>query len=255
MKKIIILIAVITMIHLSCSKDNKIGAIPDQTNSQILVAEAGSDIIVYKPYDGEGYIFKAQLDAKASYDKAGTINFCNWTEINVSPQVGFSYTMIETPNALTTSVTMQGGVHKFRVEIRDNQKLVAYDTVTVTADQLFGYRYDGLTWDSATTGLSHTDIVWKPGLIGAFPGLTPSYTWDPNFVNICFFNGDCNDINNWKAIPFVTYDSIGLTDRNFFYSSNDANYLDGMGYFVIYARKNTGIDLTQPVSIGLGRIK
>ena len=254
MKKIIILITVITMIHLSCSKDRSINT-AYQLHSKTLFADAGPDTIIYKPWNGSGQFFKANLDAKESYDKAGNIVSYAWTDLAVPPPGGYTNTMIDTPNALATTATMMGGVHKFRVEIRDDQNQVADDTLTVTVVQLFSYRYDGLSWDSSTTGLSHTDIVWKPGLIGAFPGLTPSYTWDPNFVNICFFNGDCNDINNWKAIPFVTYDSIGLTDKNFFYSSNDANYLDGMGYFVIYARKNAGIDLTRPVSIGLGRIK
>jgi hypothetical protein len=255
MKKILLLMSGIVLIWLGCKKDSanssNINATRNiTTKPKALVADAGPDTTIYEPFGGKAYIFRTILNGKASYDLTGNIVNYSWTEIGNN-----IYTNIDSPNAQITSATMFGGVHKFILAVEDDKNIADYDTVTINVKQRFGIEYDGISWDSTVGTLTRINVDWQDGLMESIPGLTPSYTKDINFASLCTFGGSCNDINNWKSIPFVPYDSINLTDKSLFYSSNDSDYLSGMDYMVIYANRNAGIDFTQKVSIGISRIK
>jgi hypothetical protein len=252
MKKIFLLLSGIAFIWFGCKKDNgNSGNITTQPKT--LVADAGPDTIIYNTDGGTGIIFRTVLNGKASFYSPAHIVFCSWTEIG--PIGGNLLTSIKSPNTMTTEVTMVGGIHRFRLEVRDDHNGVDYDTVSINAEQRFGYQYEGIPWDSTIGVLTRINISYKPGLIDGFPGLSPNETRDSNFVNLCAFDGSCNEIGNWKRLPFVVYDSIYLTDKSLFYSSNDSDFLGGMDYMVIYANKNAGIDFTKKVSIGIFRLK
>ena len=226
MKKVFFLVASGSIILSGCSK--KICYTPIQPNIPIqpnmpiqtksLVAYAGLDTVLDMPQPGTGYVFKGILNGRGSHDVSGKIIFYSWTDIQVAPSSN-----IMSPNSDSTEVNIFGkGIHKFRLEIRDKSNNVDYDTVAITINQKFGYEYDGLSWDSTAGTLTCLNIGYKPGLIETFPGFTPNYINNKDFVNFCAFNGSCDDVNSWEKLPYVPYDSIYLTDKNIFYSSNDS---------------------------------
>ena len=260
MKKLFFLVSLATIIFLGCKKDNNTLVPP---KAKTLVANAGLDTAINLPLKGTGWDFKAILNGKASHALSGQIVFYSWTEIDGDPL----FFHIKSPNADSTEVILEewpdfqkpsGITHKFRLEVRDDHQNVDYDTVAITIFRKFLAEYEGLSWDSTVGSLTYLNIKYKPNEIINYQAFDPIYTYTPDVLNLCTFNGNCIEVGSWKTIPYVPYDSIKLTDKDFFYSTNNNNSLDIFSdndWPVIYATQKSGIDFTQKLSIGVWRLK
>ena len=262
MKKLFILFISVSLIYIGCKKNNK--DIVSATRRSPLVAKAGLDTSVYNPQPGTGSAFLAILNGKASYDSAGKIISYLWTEVDGYPIDPFSYIM--SPNADSTEAYMNESVdpdtksyiRKFQLKVEDDHQNVAYDTIDVTINRKFELEYDDLSWDSTRGSLTFINLACYPvnTQITECPDFGYYYYDTPDIMNICMFNGNCGDIRNWITIPYIPYDSINLTDKNLFYSSNSNNandIMNGNDWSVIYATQKAGIDFTKTVSIGVTR--
>jgi len=266
MRKLFFLLSLVTVIFIGCKKsnntNNNIGVPPSP-----LVANAGPDTIITAPLPGTGFYFYAILNGKASHDRSGKIVSFWWTQIDPDLQTGFSaYYSVTSVYSDSTGVTFfefpnlqnpKSTVHKFRLEVRDDLDNDEFDTVTITVNRKFSAEFDGITWDSTVGSLTYLNVTCKPIGILACQAFALYYPETPDMLNICTFNGGCDDIRSWKTIPYVSYDSIKLTDKQLFYSTNNDNNQDILNdndWVVIYATPNAGIDFTQTVSIGVERL-
>jgi hypothetical protein len=261
MKKFFLLILSACMIYFGCKKNNT--PIVQSKPPNPLVADAGLDTSLFVPQPGSGSAFLANLNGKASYDSAGKIVSYSWTEVDGYPTGPFSY--ITSPNSDSTEAYMLEGldpdtksyVRKFQIEVQDDHQNVAYDTVNITINRKFAEEFDGLSWDSTIGPLTCLNIacdtqIWACPVFGFY------YLDTPDIMNLCTFDGKCSDIMSWTIIPYVPYDSIKLTNKNLFYSSNSNNANDianGNDWAVIYASQKAGIDFTQKISIGVTRLQ
>jgi hypothetical protein len=161
-----------------------------------LFANAGSDTTICMPYGGTGGDFKGILDGKASYDDSGKIVSYSWSEI------GGIYSLIDSINKDTTYVFFQSGTHQYLLEVRDDYGQVDSAKVTINVIRKFDYEYNGLSWDSITGVLTTISVKAKPGLIASWAAFT---LWDNDSSDVYLsdFNGKCNDISNWKKLPYV----------------------------------------------------
>jgi hypothetical protein len=236
------IIILATTLYPGCKKSN--------VQHSSLIANAGSDTIINMPQPNSLWVFMAILNGGASYSSGGQIVFYSWTAID-----NFGSSSISFPNSDSTEVIFNAPIsnkYRFRLEVRDFNNNVAYDTVTITINRKFQYEYDGLSWDSTVGLLTYLIIDGRFGN-GNFPlfgfgGATPGLS--PNIINLCTFNGNCNDISSWKSPPYVPYDSIKLTNQNLFYSSDSLEL-----HYVIYATPGAGIDFTQKLSVGVYRLQ
>ena len=74
-----------------------------------------------------------------------------------------------------------------------------------------------------------------------------------SLVFLCTSNGACENFSASKKVPYVPYDSVSLTDKLFFYTIAPDDTGDiSMGYGIIYAKENAGIDFSKKVSVGTG---
>jgi hypothetical protein len=231
-------IVLISIIFFGCNKSV-------QTKS--LVANAGTDSVINMPQAGSLWVFKAFLNGEGSHSTTGGNVSYSWIAINHDTSV-----LISSPNTDTTAVLFEyprigKHVYTFKLEVRDNLNHVDYDTVSITINRKFHYEYDGISWGPTINALTYINLNSQLSNDGNYP---PDFNFDPDLtpdlISLCTFNGNCNDINSWKVIPYVSHDSIELTDKNLFYSSNS-------GWYVIYATPNAGIDFSQNLSVGVSR--
>jgi hypothetical protein len=145
---------------------------------------------------------------------------------------------------------------EFQLEVQDDKKNVAYDTVKITLKRKFGFQYDNLSWDSTIGSLTYISLGYDNPQISQIPFFGLYYTNSYDYMNICTA-GNCIDIQSWQTVPYVPYDSILLTTNNLFYTTNSGDSNDIVNendWPVIYARQNGGIDFTKKASIGIARL-
>jgi hypothetical protein len=249
MKKLIFTAIVLVVIFTHCNKtvDSKvITSPPPPPAPKHLIANAGADTTICLPYGGTGKIFKAILDGRASRDDSGKIISYHWLEI-VSEGSPSPAQFTHLTGDTTTATFHSGfGVHVFNLEVRDDQGRVDFAQIRVNVISQFDYAYDNLSWDSTTNGLTTISVKFKPGVMESWPA--------GSFRSVYFKNFEgCYDISRWQKLPYVPYDSIRLTNQPLFYSVvlGHSNIIGpGISYTEIYANSNSGIDLTQKVSIG-----
>ncbi len=200
--------------------------------------------MINSPQPNTGFIFEAILNGRGSHSAFNPIILYSWTAID-----NFGSITINSPNLDTSKVIFyaSGGITKFRfrLEVRDDHDNVDYDTVAITVNRKFFFEYDGIPWDSTVGSLTYIRLDDRFGNRPSFGGTVITYN-TYNLVYLCNFNGKCDDISGWESIPFGPYDSIKLTDRNLFYSSDEL-----LNWFVIYATPNAEIDFTQKQSMGV----
>jgi hypothetical protein len=236
-------IVLITGIFIGCKKSVT-------TKPKTLIANAGPDSVINMP-NGNPWDFVAILNGKSSYSTIGHITSYSWTAID-----HYDSTSINSPNTDSTVVTFSSpstGVSRFRLEVRDNLGNFDYDTVSITINRKFQDEYDGIPWDSTINSLTYIELNGHLSNDGTWPvaaAFDPYLT--PDLISLCSFNGNCNDINGWEIIPYVTRDSIKLTDKNIFYSTDSSACCVGV-WFIIYATPNAGIDFSQKLSVGFSR--
>ncbi|HLY71244.1 MAG TPA: hypothetical protein VKR53_16030 [Puia sp.] len=238
-----------------------------------LVAVAGPDTTLYVAQKGWGCRYLAILNGKSSHDSAGTIVSYVWTEVDtiatglgsqimsVNADSTVAY-MVENTVPVTNGFTgdvqpvTNSYIREFQLEVQDDKKNVAYDTVKITLKRKFGFQYDSLSWGSTVGSLTHLSLGFDNPQILQVPIFGLYYTDSSDYMNICAA-GNCIEILNWQTVPYVSYDSIQLTTNNLFYSTNSGDSSDiagGNDWPVIYAKQNAGIDFTKRVSIGIGRL-
>jgi hypothetical protein len=253
MKKLFFLMSVTTIIFFGCSKHN------DTNNTLVkpktLVANAGLDSTIDTPLPYTGLFFEAVLNGRASHDSASQILIYSCTEID-----DFVSAVIKSPNTDTTEVIfgdvpyVKKTIYKFRLTVVDGLGHTDYDSVEITINRKFDDEFDGLSWNSTNGTLTSFSLLNNLGDWSFLFQLSDPPT--PDFLNICTFNGNCTDISNWKMIPYVPYDSIKLTDKDLFYSTNSDNADDianGYDWCIIYATQKAGIDFNQKFSLGILR--
>jgi hypothetical protein len=271
MKKQFFILSLSFLVIIGCKKNNTTPKVQTVAPNP-LVAVAGPDTTLYAPLQGYGDVFFSILNGKLSHDSAGKIVSYLWTEVDTFAIIWVTY--ITSANADSTAVEMGesdgpfagygGGLQavtnsytrEFQLEVQDDQKNVAYDTVKITFKRNFGILYDDLSWDSTVGSLTYITLGQNnPQLrVGVTFGLY--FTDASDYMNICTDSG-CIAIQSWQTVPYVSYDSIQLTTNNLFYTTNSGDSLDivnGNDWPVIYARQNAGIDFTKKVSIGIGRL-
>jgi hypothetical protein len=145
---------------------------------------------------------------------------------------------------------------EFQLEVQDDQKNVAYDTVKITLKRKFGFQYDGISWDSTVGLLTYISLGLDNPQLFQSPVFGLYYLDSSDYINICT-SGNCIDIQSWQTVPYVSYDSIQYNTNNLFYSTNSGDSSDIVNendWPVIYAKQNAGIDFTKKFSIGIGRL-
>jgi len=257
MKSLFFLISLATIVFFGCKKDDNL------PTSQFLFANAGTDTAVSLPLQGSGWYFRAILSGKASYSLSGKIISYSWTALY---QDSFDF-FIVSENADSSELFLmewpdiqmpKSTSRRFRLEVRDDHQNVDDDTVTITIIRRFLAEYRDLSWDSTVGPLTYLNIKPKTDQIVNYQPFHMNYPITPDILNLCAFGNNCEDIQSWKIIPYVPYDSIKLTNKDLFYSNstNNADDIDaGEAWVVIYATPQSGIDFNQKVSIGVYRIK
>jgi hypothetical protein len=268
MKKQFFILSLSFLVFLGCKKNNTT-TIVQSVRPNPLVAVAGPDTTLYNPVQGWGCLYMSILNGKLSHDSAGTIISYAWTEVDnimtffgsaivsasadstVADMLEYSaaYTNFGIP--VTNSYTRE-----FQLEVQDDKKNVAYDTVRITLKRKFGFQYDNLSWDSTVGSLTHISLGFDNPQILQVPIFGLYFTDSTDYMNICTA-GNCIDIQSWQTVPYVPYDSILLTTNNLFYSTNSGDSSDIVNqndWPVIYARQNGGIDFTKKASIGIARL-
>jgi len=260
-KGFLFVVSVAAIIALGCKKydssnDNTIAP------PQLIFANAGPDTTVKLILKGSGYYFPAILDGRASYSLAGKIVSYSWTGINPGP---FDYS-INSENSDSTDLFIiewpdfqkpKNVAHLFRLEVRDDRNNVDADTMSISTYRNFLAEYRDLTWDSTVGFVAYLNIKPKTDEIVNYQPFYGNYPFHPDILNLCEYNSDCNEIGNWRIIPWVPYDSIGLTDKNLFYSSStdNADLIDaGEAWVVIHATPQSGIDFDRKVAVGVYRL-
>ncbi len=250
MKRIYFLAFATAIFYFGCRKEN------DQASSmqtvqtakpKTLVANAGLDTSICMPFGGTGNTFKSILDGRASHDGSGNIVSYVWSELlgpGNSPIFVGSKALTEVE---ISDLSINGGIHTFQLEVKDDQGQVDDDIVSININKNFGYEYDGLSWDSTVGALKTISEKFKPGLMESWPDFTNAII-DQSSAYIINYNGKCNDISNWNWVPYVPYDSIQLTNISLFYTLIAVR--NGIVYPEIFAKTNSGIDFNQKVSIG-----
>jgi hypothetical protein len=251
MKRIFFLTFGIAIIYFGCTKKNDQPSTTTTQNAKpkTLVANAGLDTTICMPYGGTGNMFKAILDGRASYDGSGNIVSYVWTE--VFPNAEYSSPIVVGSKALTeveiSDPGINGSVHTFRLEVKDDHGQVDDHTVIINVNKYFEYEYDGLSWDSTVGATRTISENFKPGLIESWPDFTNAII-SQSGAYISNYNGKCNDISKWNWVPYVPYDSIQLTNISLFYTLIAVR--NGIVFPEIFAKTNSGIDFNQKVSIG-----
>jgi len=268
MKKQFFILSLALHVFLGCKKNSttpKVQPVPPNP----LVAVAGPDTTLYNTVQGWGCLYISILNGKLSHDSAGTIISYAWTEVDTFETFGGSG--IVSANADSTSAYMiefsaaytnfgipvtNSYTREFQLEVQDDKKNVAYDTVKITLKRKFGFQYDNLSWDSTVGSLTYISLGYDNPRILQIPLFGLYYTDSSDYVNICTA-GNCIDIQSWQTVPYVPYDSILLTTNNVFYTTNSGDSNDIVNqndWPVIYARQNVGIDFTKKASIGIARL-
>lgn len=247
MKKIIFMAIVTLVIFTHCHKTSDVIVTTTLPTKKHLIAIAGSDTTICMPYGGTGKVFKAILNGRASTDDAGNIISYSWTEI-VNENTPYPLAQIIDKYGDSTAATFHSGfgLHRFNLEVRDDKGRVESAQVNINVVSQFNYAYDELSWDSTSAGFSIISIRFKPGLIETWPAGVYRYVYLKNFKG-------CYDVSRWQNLPYVPYDSIGLTNKTLFYTlvRGHSNIIaPDVLYTEIFASKNSGIDLSQKVSIG-----
>ncbi len=230
-----------------------------------LVAVAGPDTTLYNAVQGWGCLYMSILNGKLSHDSAGTIISYAWTEVDAFEK--FVGSGIVSSNADSTAAYMiefssqyingipatNSYTREFQLEVQDDKKNVAYDTVRITLKRKFGFQYDNLFWDSTLGSLKYISLGFDNPQILQVPAFGLYYTDSSDYVNICTA-GNCIDIQSWQTVPYVPHDSILLTTKNVFYTTNSGDSSDIVNqndWPVIYARQNGGIDFTKKLPLEL----
>ena len=247
MKKIIFMAIVTLVIFTHCNKTVDDKVIPPPPPPKHLIANAGSDTTICLPYGGTGDMFKAILNGRASTDDAGHIVSYTWSEI-VNEGSPYPPVPITDKYNDSTSVTIHSSssLHIFNLEVRDDRGWVDNAQIRVNFMSQFDFAYDELSWDSTTSGLSTISVKFKPGVMETWPRGLYRYVYFKNFKG-------CYDVSRWQKLPYVPYESIRQTNEPLFFSLvlGHSNIIDpGILYTEIFAKSNSGIDLTQKVSIG-----
>jgi hypothetical protein len=241
-------IVLITGIFIGCKKSMT-------TKPKTPIANAGPDSVINMPQTGTSSEFEAILNGKGSHSINSEIVFYSWTAIG---NTGSTNIKISSPNTDSTTVIFEqpnAGIYQFRLEVRDNLNNLDYDTVSITINRKFQDEYDGISWDSTFNSFTYIDFAEQLSNYADIPPALiaiPGYSLPPDLISFCTFNGNCNDISSWKIIPYVPRDSIELTDKNIFYSTDSSACCINASY-TIYATPNAGIDFSQKISIGVGR--
>jgi hypothetical protein len=240
----LITIGLVTIIFFGCNKS--------MVQPKTLVANAGPDSVINMTQPGTAWEFEAILNGKGSHSTNSEIVFYSWTAID-----HYGSTILSSPNTDSTAVIFEDpdastGIYQFRLEVRDNLNNFDYDTVSITIHRKFKYEYDGIPWGSTFNSFTYIDLNSNSQLSteGNWPSAYAIRL--PDLISLCTFNGNCNDISSWKIIPFVPRDSIELTDKNIFYSTDSSACCVGDSY-TIYATPNAGIDFSQKISVGVNR--
>jgi hypothetical protein len=240
----------ITDIFIGCNKSMT------TTEPKTPIANAGLDSVINMPMTGSCWEFEAILNGKRSRSINSEIVYYSWTIIGNNGSTNIN---ISSPNLDSTTVIFEqpnAGIYQFRLEVQDNLNNIAYDTVSITINRKFGYEYDGISWDSTFNSFTYIDFAEQLSNYEGIPPVgflfNPSYSLPPDLISFCTFNGNCNDISSWKIIPYVPRDSIELTDKNIFYSTDSSACCINASY-TIYATPNAGIDFSQKISVGVNR--
>ena len=240
----------ITDIFIGCNKSMT------TTEPKTPTANAGPDTVINMPQPGTSTDFEAILNGKRSRSINSEIVFYSWTTIGNN---GSNIIKISSPNTDSTTVIFKqpnAGIYQFRLEVLDNLNNLNYDTVSITINRKFQDEYDGISWDSTFNSFTYIDFAEQLSNYADIPPVgfiyNPGYSLPPDLISFCTFNGNCNDISSWKIIPYVPRDSIKLTDKNIFYSTDSSACCINASY-TIYATPNAGIDFSQKISIGVGR--
>ncbi len=242
-------IVLITGIIIGCNK-----SVTTTTEPKTPIANAGLDSVINMPVPGTSDEFEAILNGKRSRSINSEIVGYSWTTIGNNSS---THIKISSPNLDSTAVIFEypnAGIYQFRLEVQDNLNNIDYDTVSITINRKFEYEYDGISWDSTFNSFTYIDFLEQLELLANedIPTYAPYFSFPPDFISFCTFNGNCNDISSWKIIPYVPRDSIELTDKNIFYSTDSSACCINASY-TIYATPNAGIDFSQKISIGVGR--
>ena len=267
MKKQFFILSLAFLIIFGCKKNNTVRMVqPVPPNP--LVAVAGPDTTLYNTVQGWGCLYMSILNGKLSHDSAGTIISYTWTEVDTFETYGRSYivsAIADSTAVIMTELTSQyiNGIPvtnpytlEFQLKVQDDQKNVAYDTVRITLKRKLGFQYDNLSWDSTVGALKYISLGFNNPQILQIPLFGLYYTVSSDYMNICTA-GNCIDIQSWQTVPYVPYDSILLTTKNVFYTTNSGDSSDIVNqndWPVIYARQNGGIDFTKKASIGIARL-
>lgn len=226
------------------------------TEPKTPIANAGTDSVINMPMPGTSTEFEAILNGKRSRSINSEIVSYSWTTIVNN---GSTNIKISSPNLDSTAVIFEqpsAGIYQFRLEVRDNLNNLDYDTVSITINRKFQDEYDGISWDSTFNSFTIIDFAEELSSYEDVPPVlsfgNPSYSLPPDLISFCTFNGNCNDISSWKIIPYVPRDSIELTDKDIFYTTDSSACCINESY-TIYATPNAGIDFSQKISIGVGR--
>jgi Y_Y_Y domain len=240
-------IVLITGIFIGCKKSMT-------TKPKTPIANAGPDSVINMPQTGIPSEFEAILNGKGSHSINSEIVFYSWTAIGKN---GSTIIHISSPNTDSTTVIFENpeaGIYQFRLEVMDNLNNIDYDTVSITINRKFLYEYDRISWDSTFNSFTYIDL--GPQLTNdgdyQFNLILFGYSLPPDLISFCTFNGNCNDISSWKIIPYLPRDSIELTDKNIFYST-DSSACCINAWYTIYATSNAGIDFSQKISVGVNR--
>ena len=267
MKKQFFILSLASFVIFGCKKNSTTPQVqPVPPNP--LVAIAGPDTTLYNAVQGWGCSYMSILNGKLSHDSAGTIISYAWTEVDTFEK--FLGSGIGSPNADSTLAYMiefssqyingipatNSYTREFQLEVQDDKKNVAYDTVRITLKRKFGFQFDSLSWGSTFGSLKYISLGFDNPQILQVPAFGLYYTDSSDYVNICPA-GNCIDIQSWQIVPYVPYDSILLTTKNVFYTTNSGDSSDIVNqndWPVIYARQNGGVDFTKKASIGIARL-
>jgi hypothetical protein len=268
MKKQFFILSLALLVISGCKKNNTVRMVQPVPQNP-LVAVAGPDTTLYITVQGWGCLYMSILNGRLSHDSAGTIISYAWTEVDAFEK--FLGSAIGSPNADSTAAYMMefsaaytnfgipvtnSYTREFQLEVQDDKKNVAYDTVKITLKRKFGFQFDNLSWDSTVGSLTYISLGNDNPQILQNPFFGLYYTDSSDYMNICTA-GNCVDIQSWQTVPYVPYDSIFLTTKNVFYTTNSGDSSDIVNqndWPVIYARQNGRIDFTKKASIGIARL-
>ena len=158
MKKLFIIPLLLFFVSISCKKETFLNSFKNKQP----IANAGKDLEINLPLDS------IWLDGSESIDLFGRISFKEWKQIS-GPDVISN--KIDNALALKTKAKLTvAGTYLFELLVRDNDRLVAKDTVQVVVNDFINPQ------ELSGIEMVFDDLVWEPP-----PGIDPWWAF-PEFL-------------------------------------------------------------------------